>query len=265
MIFFSIFLLVVVLICSARSTQSTVTNRIVGGNAAFAGQFPYSAAIYKSTTDATFFCGGCLLNNEWIVTAGQCVDGALLFTIRLGTNNLNSNDPNALRLATDYYVLHPDFNTLTLENDVGLIKLRMPIEFTSYIRPIHYLPVGDLAPYTGTTGIGWGQVDDSTPGLVDTLRWVKLTVIPNEECQMIFGQQILENMVCVDGNYNEGTCKGDSGGPLVQDLGKGYVMQVGIASFISSNGCESTDPSGYTKIFPYVDWIFNVTGMPPYS
>jgi hypothetical protein len=95
----------------------------------------------------------------------------------LGTNNLNSNDPNALRLATDYYVLHPDFNTLTLENDVGLIKLRMPIEFTceyhykflldqylfilvAYIRPIHYLPVGDLAPYTGTTGIGWGQVDD---------------------------------------------------------------------------------------------------------
>jgi hypothetical protein len=147
-------------ICSARSTKSTVTNRIVGGNAAFAGQFPYSAAIYKSTIDATFFCGGCLLNNEWIVTAGQCVDGALLFTIRLGTNNLNSNDPNALRLATDYYVLHPDFNTLTLENDVGLIKLRMPIEFTSYIRPIHYLPVGDLAPYTGTTGIGWGQVDD---------------------------------------------------------------------------------------------------------
>jgi secreted trypsin-like serine protease len=42
-------------------------------------------------------------------------------------------------------------------------------------------------------------------------------------------------------------------------------MQVGIASFISSNGCESTDPSGYTKIFPYVDWILNVTGMPPYS
>jgi hypothetical protein len=47
----------------------------------------------------------------------------------------------------------------------------------------------------------------ATPGLVDSLRWVKLTVIPNEECQMIYGQQILENMVCVDGNYNEGTCK----------------------------------------------------------
>jgi secreted trypsin-like serine protease len=50
-------------------------SRIIGGDLADAGQFPFSAAIYKSTPDGTFFCGGTLLNQEWILTAGQCVDG----------------------------------------------------------------------------------------------------------------------------------------------------------------------------------------------
>jgi hypothetical protein len=61
----------------------------------------------------------------------SCNFSATLFTIRLGSNNLNSNDPNGQRLATDSYVLHPDYNPDTVENDLGLIKLRMPITYTS--------------------------------------------------------------------------------------------------------------------------------------
>jgi secreted trypsin-like serine protease len=238
-------------------------SRIIGGDLADAGQFPFSAAIYKSTPDGTFFCGGTLLNQEWILTAGQCVDGATLFTIRLGSNNLNSNDPNGQRLATDSYVLHPDYNPDTVENDLGLIKLRMPITYTTYISPIDFLPTSDLKSYTGAMALGWGQIDDATAGLVDELRWVRLTVLSNEECRLIYGTQITDNMACVDGNYNEGTCKGDSGGPLVETIGnqRGYMMIVGVASFISGNGCESTDPSGYTRVFPYIDWIYNTTGM----
>jgi hypothetical protein len=37
--------------------------------------------------------------------------------------------------------------------------------------------------------------------------------------------------------------KGDTGSALIQDIGK-YKIHIGIASFISGNGCESTDPSG---------------------
>jgi secreted trypsin-like serine protease len=66
-------------------------------------------------------------------------------------------------------------------------------------------------------------------------------------------------MVCVNGNYNEGTCTGDMGTPLLQHVGRGYYLIVGVASFISGNGCESTDPSGYTRTFSYMDWIKNVT------
>lgn len=39
-----------------------------------AGQFPFAAAITISTSTGRYFCGGTLINSQWIVTAGQCVD-----------------------------------------------------------------------------------------------------------------------------------------------------------------------------------------------
>ena len=33
-----------------------------------------------------------------------------------------------------------------------------------------------------------------------------LAVVSNIECALTFGNQITNNTVCVDGNYNEGTC-----------------------------------------------------------
>ncbi|KAJ3656394.1 hypothetical protein Zmor_015476 [Zophobas morio] len=243
------------------SNYAIRTSRIIGGEIANAGQFPFIAAIYKNTNDGTYFCGGSLISDQWILTAGQCVENGILFSIRLGITNLNSNDESSLRLATDYYVLHPDYNPDTLENDVGLIKLRMPITYSDYVKPVDYLPVVDLQAQSGAVALGWGQNNDETAGLVDDLHWVALVVLSNAECKLVYGNQITDNMACGEGNYNQGTCQGDSGGPLVQDSGRGIRTQVGIASFISGNGCESTDPSGFTKIYPYTSWIYNITGM----
>jgi hypothetical protein len=50
----------------------------------------------------------------------------------------------------------------------------------------------------------------------------------------------------------------DLGSPLVEYLGP-MVFVVGVSSFISSNGCESADPSGFTRTRPYYDWLINTT------
>jgi secreted trypsin-like serine protease len=36
---------------------------------------------------------------------------------------------------------------------------------------------------------------------------------------------------------------------------------VAIASFVSDSGCESDNPSGYTRTAPYRDWIREKTGV----
>jgi secreted trypsin-like serine protease len=54
--------------------KSTFGGRIIGGTQAQAGQFPYVAVVNVTTATSKIFCGGALLGDQWIVTAGQCVD-----------------------------------------------------------------------------------------------------------------------------------------------------------------------------------------------
>lgn len=56
---------------------------------------------------------------------------ATSFLILLGTNKLDGNETSIVRLSTDSYVLHPDYNPNTLENDIGLIRFRNSVTFTS--------------------------------------------------------------------------------------------------------------------------------------
>lgn len=37
-------------------------------------------------------------------------------------------------------------------------------------------------------------------------NYVSVSTINNEECRLTYGNQILNTMVCAEGNYNEGTC-----------------------------------------------------------
>ncbi|KAJ3656379.1 hypothetical protein Zmor_015462 [Zophobas morio] len=234
--------------------------RIIGGKIARAGQFPFSAAIYKTTPDGNYFCGGALYTTQWIITAGQCVDGATLFTIYLGAINLQTPGSGSVRLATEEYVLHPEYNPLTLENDIGLIKLRMPVERTAYVQPMTLLSLNNVpAGANSLQAMGWGQTTDENSGLSDDLNWVTLTTISNQECKITYGNQITDNMLCVVGNFNEGACTGDTGSPVMRWVRSVWSEHLGIASFVSANGCESTDPSGYTRTYPYVSWITNVT------
>jgi secreted trypsin-like serine protease len=54
--------------------------------------------------------------------------------------------------------------------------------------------------------------------------------------------------------------QGDSGGALVDQSGNGYT-QIGVVSFVSSAGCASGYPSGYTRVTSHVDWIRSNTGL----
>ncbi|RZB45756.1 Trypsin domain containing protein, partial [Asbolus verrucosus] len=235
--------------------------RIIGGQNARVGQFPFAAAIYVQTNTSTFFCGGALLDHKWIITSAHCVYNAVLFTIQIGSNTLTDEDPERQTFATSQYILYPFFNPDTTENDVALIKLRNSVSYNSYIQPIN-VPVINLLNETSVTALGWGQISDCQyyaynfhdPELSNNLKYISASVLSNAECKVFYGNQITDNMACVVGNYNEGTCTGDNGSPLVEYLSRNYWL-VGIASFISGNGCESTDPSGYTRTYPYTDWI----------
>ncbi|XP_063913983.1 brachyurin-like [Zophobas morio] len=232
-------------------------SRIIGGFPTTINQYPFAAAIDVQTPTSKFFCGGTLHTQQFVITAGQCVDGAVLFTIHLGS--ISRSDPNRLTLSTSKYFLHPNYNPATLENDIALIQFRMPIEYTDSIKPIPYLALEPLPSSRRVSTIGWGQTSDASSQLPDEMTAVFVVSLNNNECQTVYGNQIVDTMVCVEGNYNEGACHGDTGGPLVDIYSRYFSVHVGVSSFVSGNGCESTDPSGYTRTYPYVAWIQNIT------
>lgn len=44
--------------------------RIVGGEDTSPGEWPWQAGLFMNPG----FCGGTLINNQWVLTAAQCVD-----------------------------------------------------------------------------------------------------------------------------------------------------------------------------------------------
>jgi secreted trypsin-like serine protease len=73
------YMILILLVSSVKAIpfkqEEKIGGRIIGGNAARAGQFPFAAAISVQTANSKFFCGGSLLTQKHVLTAGHCVDG----------------------------------------------------------------------------------------------------------------------------------------------------------------------------------------------
>ena len=50
----------------------------------------------------------------------------------------------------------------------------------------------------------------------------------------------------------------DSGAPLVYKNGNEAYEQIGIISFISSTGCTSGSPAGFTEVYKFKSWINSI-------
>ncbi|XP_063900803.1 brachyurin-like [Zophobas morio] len=230
--------------------------RIINGNQAAEGQFPWQVALFLSSSESTWFCGGSIISEEWILTSGNCINGADSATIVSGSTDAYGGDvSDSSRL-----ILHEDYDNDLLANNIGLIRLRTPLNLGGNTIAVS-LSSEELGENVGITVSGWGLTSDDGTTISDSLNYVELVTISNTECKNYYGS-ILPEMVCADSPSSQvrSTCTGDSGGPVVINAGSNPV-HVAIASFVSTEGCESGAPSGYTRTAVYRDWIQNHTGL----
>ncbi|KAJ8719737.1 hypothetical protein PYW08_011912 [Mythimna loreyi] len=256
--------------CEGESC-SKHSSRIVGGERTEPNSRPFQVALYSrvGTTGELGFCGGSLLSQEWVVTAAHCLfhDGEEVNHVQaiLGAHSLYDRYENGRRVVNvNELVIHPEYEPTTFTNDIALIKLANAVQITDTIRTIQ-LPYRNISAFNfagmGGTVSGWGIASEGVTFISPTLRQKLMTVVTDTMCNVYYFDQLPPSAMCAF-HGAAGTCKGDNGGPLTifYNLTEEDIL-VGVASFVSADGCNDDQPSVFTRVQRYLDWIHEVTGV----
>ncbi|MEZ4681550.1 MAG: serine protease [Caldilineaceae bacterium] len=114
---------------------------IVGGQAADPGEYPWQAMLLDSS--GYFYCGGTLIQPEWILTAGHCTYGVTPTQVVLGAHSRNDNRESGRQtIAVKQVYRHPQFSPSSLVNDIALLQLSGPATLTKAWSPLRQLGRG---------------------------------------------------------------------------------------------------------------------------
>ncbi|GAL85329.1 transmembrane protease serine 5-like [Sporocytophaga myxococcoides] len=242
--------------------------RIIGGKNAVKGAYPWMIGIGYSNISApksSIYCGGTIINNEWILTAAHCVTTEESNTtpyhpteisIFLDFYSLNKPEAGYQKINVKKIIIHPTYNPVTVDGDLALIQLERPVTNS----PVS-LPEQDDTTYTKngltSTVMGWGYTQP-TSHIADTLQEVEVKIISNSVCnsKQVYEGEVTTNMLCA-GFLAGGkdACAGDSGGPLVfKDVNQDKTVQTGIVSW-GGDCAAPNQPGVYTRVANYADWI----------
>lgn len=231
---------------------SAAMSNIVGGQVASQGAAPYIVSIRKQ---GQHYCGGSLINERFVLTAGHCLmdNVASTFTVVAGSNSVQQG--GTARNVTSG-LEHPDFDAIKRINDLGLLKLSEPMPLGKDIKPIDLFQDTHIEPGTNVTVYGWGFTSYPPGPRPTELHVVSRNTISNKDCNNAYikfdGKNVTDSQVCTEAG-GHGTCQGDSGGPLTWIGDDDKVYQVGLVSF--GVPCANEYPDVFTKVASFAQWI----------
>ncbi|GAB1291266.1 Complement C1r-A subcomponent [Apodemus speciosus] len=252
-------------VCGKPVNPVTEKQRIIGGQIANPGNFPWQAF-----TNIHGRGGGALLGDRWILTAAHTIypkdhnkgtddattDRAHVFLGHTNVEQIEKLGHHPVRRV----IIHPDYRQHepnNFEGDIALLELENSVTLGPDLLPI-CLPDNETFYDKGLMGYvsGFGITEDK---IAYDLRFVRLPVADRQACQRwlrtkksndVFSQ----NMFCSgDPTLKHDACQGDSGSVFaVRDRSRDTWVASGIVSW--GIGCGE-GYGFYTKLLNYVDWI----------
>jgi trypsin len=155
------------------SNLGASTQEIVGGATATNSEWPWVVSLQGSSGH---FCGGTLISPQWVATAAHCPAPSLLL--------IGPDPATAVVRTARSRIVHPNFNSTTLENDIALIQLSASVTTTPLpLNADHGFPgaielsnADANAPKAGKIA-GWGRTSQGGLNSYPQLREASVPVL----------------------------------------------------------------------------------------
>lgn len=253
------------------------SSRIVGGRVTKIQDWPWQVGL-QSTRHNGIFCGGSLLNQEWVLTAAHCIAEFVSkgrrcsnlnsrgLRVVLGESDLNKVEGHEIYREVSNVCIHSNYNDRTMDFDIALLHMNASVKYNEAMSPIcRPRARSDFPAGTQCFVTGWGRIRESGPAS-NKLRVARIPIIAQETCKKLYKENaITRRMLCA--GYDQGridSCQGDSGGPLVCPETDGTLVLAGAVSW--GFGCANQkQPGVYTNIIELRSWIQRVMREDPTS
>ena len=132
-----------------NAAVSVVAERIVGGEEATKGRYPYQVALVNG--DGHQYCGGTLVDKDWVLSAAHC-HGKNKDRVHVGRHDLTDHVEEFESIPIEWETKHPWYNGRTLDYDYMMIKLKRSSTFAPVALDDGSI---DLRAGTNVTVLGW--------------------------------------------------------------------------------------------------------------
>ncbi|XP_067334288.1 transmembrane protease serine 9-like [Channa argus] len=222
--------------------QASINTRILGGNSATAGMWPWMASLQ---VNGNHVCGGTLVAVDSVLSNANCFLSSPIpsqWTVVLGRLKQNGSNANEVRL---------NVKNITLSNltgpNVAVLHLASQPPLSNYIQPI-CLDNGQTFTVGSTCwAAGWSS---GRGGVEQVLQEFQTTVV---DC----GSTSTSNSICTGFISLD---QGDSGGSMMCKLGSSW-FQAAVITVNSNNSTSQTRSSlmlSFTKL-SYFDKFLSLT------
>ncbi len=236
-------------------------DRIVGGVNTNISVVPWQISL--QTTGGSHFCGGSIIDDEWILTAAHCVYGSSAASMRIEAGVTLLSASGQVRNVAQIYVA-PGYNgDPSKGKDAALLRLSSPLTLNANVAVIELATDADassFAPGDSALVSGWGTLS-SGGASPNNLQSVSVPIVSNAQAAAAYGaanvtaDQLAAGVLGVGG---KDACQGDSGGPLVVSSPSGSLL-AGIVSW--GNGCALANfPGMYARVASFTSWIDTTMG-----
>ncbi|KAL8173539.1 UNVERIFIED_CONTAM: hypothetical protein K2H54_005643 [Gekko kuhli] len=218
------------------------------------GHWPWHVSLHLSSK---YVCAGSVVSPEWIVTAAHGVDKQAVG----GTLMAHTGAREQVPVAIEKILLHPHYDAQSRDNDLALLKLKEPLNFSETTTQAICLPRYHQTITPGSTCWTPGR-DFAWPEnaqAVERSEKVPATVISARKCNSSCAHagELTTRMLCA--TYQDESidaCQSNSARPLICQHEQTWHL-VGIGSW-GFKCAEPSRPGVFTKVTEFLDWIHHV-------